>query len=69
MQVAEKEEEKAKKKEADKEIATLKVLVKSLEKELAVAKKILKPSESTEVPAPSTPEIAQPSASEPQKCK
>jgi len=67
QQVAEKEEEKAKKKETDKEIATLKVLVKSLEKELAVAKKILDPSESTEVPAP---EIApQPSASEPQRRK
>jgi len=68
QQVAEKEKEYAKKKEANKEIATLKTLVTSLEKNLAVAKRILESSEiePTEVPAP---EIEQPSTSEPQRRK
>jgi len=71
QQVAEKEEEKAKKKKTDEEIAILKGLVTSLEKNLAVAKRILEPSEiePTEVLAPPTPEIEQSSASEPQRRK
>jgi len=64
QEVADKVEEREKKKETDNEIATLKALVESLQKELATTK-VLSGSKVQTLP----PEISQPSTSEPKQIR